>query len=257
MLLFVMTVIGSDMYGRSKIFYGACLLLSLIGCICQAVGIANLEYEAVGDKNLDNKSDEYIDEITYSEMLYGGYFVNYGLWNLYFASLLWGKIGNNQFIRLCLACFILFVHCVCCVPYLVDESNDLEEDATNVDSDDDSYDYCTYYRNESGQFAMTAIGLVMVGLVCLVIIGINVFCYRVISNEMKSIAQLESVRLKQIYLACVLSLLIGFVIYLIGLGTVVSVSRFSISVLLLFCVAIYVLFGVIVVVSDILSYKWI
>ena len=220
-----------------------------------------------------NVSSDHLDKITYSEMLYGGFLLVYALYNLYFTSLLFPIIGDNQFVRLTIASVLLLFHCICYFPDLVDASNDLQDYAKEYDkrqdSDDDSYyywyysddsDWGSYYRSEASTYATAASGLVIIMFACLMIISINGYVFYSFNpnsgEKVNNIAQLSSLLLKRAYLITIIILVIGLIIYLIGLGLIMQIIYLWFYQLITFYAGMYILFSAIVVIIDIaLTYK--
>ena len=56
-----------EMYERLRMLN---TLLTIGGCICQAIGLGYLEDDLIGDINTSKKSDDEKDRITYYEMIY-------------------------------------------------------------------------------------------------------------------------------------------------------------------------------------------
>ena len=240
--------------------YGTiCLLnvfLSLVGCICQAVAMGMLESDTVGEVNIDNLSDSNAVRITCLELYYGGFLLVYALYNVYFTSLLFPAVHQNQFIRLGIECGILIINCACYVPFFLKEASDNADTADEYggedDTDDDYFhnrDREEYFNNIVGAFGVATAGLLLIIVACLFIIIYNILNYRN-NEEVRKISQITS---KYVYIKCIMALVVGLILYVVGfsLGSLSSYYVYWYYWQITTVIPFYIFFGVIVVIADV------
>ena len=230
-------------------------MLSFVGCICQAIAIGMLQSDTVGEVNMDSQSDSNIVRITCLELYYGGFLVVYALYNIYFTSLLFSAVHKNQFIRLGIECGILIVNCACYVPFFVKEASDTADLADEYDDYDDSdyynnHDYDEYYSNIVGTFSVAAAGLVLIIVACLFIIIYSILKYR--NNNSEEVRKISQITSKFIYIKCIMGLVVGLILYVVGFSLGSSSSYYFWYYLQITSVIpFYIFFGVIVVIADV------